>query len=151
MHGWLVDPQDKVTAEVVSKYSYNQLMEKLVLYSTIQYAAPSPSLCLVCVSVKCPCAYCRVGRYQRRSNPSTPAVPRPDQPTFVLLSLLSKTACIIAATRSCTAKWIATAALALTETERKRTKNHLRQRRQPSNGAIAERKCVCLFHMSLLR
>ena len=29
-HGWLVDPQDKETYEVVSQYSYNQLAEMVI-------------------------------------------------------------------------------------------------------------------------
>ena len=36
VHGWLVDPEDKETYSVLSKISYNQMMEQLVKYEDLK-------------------------------------------------------------------------------------------------------------------
>jgi len=36
VHGWLVDDQDIITRTVIDKYSYNQLVEKLINMETLQ-------------------------------------------------------------------------------------------------------------------
>ncbi len=40
LHGWLVDPQDRETACVVSKLSYNQLVEKVIEFQSPAHPPP---------------------------------------------------------------------------------------------------------------